>query len=86
MIDIGYHVDLVNFINKNITVIHGMSIGFSAGELPTGTYEIIPFVKVRDVNPPLELLNSLGEHVLEYHPDYLNLPFKLLTENIILTE
>ena len=86
MIDIGYHVELVNFINKNVTVVHNMNIRFSGGELPPGTYKVIPYVKVRDVNPPLELLKGLGEHVLRYHPDYLNLPFKLSTENIILTE
>ena len=86
MNDIGYHVDLVNFINKSVTVIYDMAVGFSAGELPTGTYEVIPFVKVRDVNPPLALLNSLGEHVLEYHSDYLKLPFKRSSEKIILTD
>jgi len=84
--DIGYHVELVNFINKSVTVIYDMAVGFSAGELPTGTYEVIPFVKVRDVNPPLALLNSLGEHVLEYHSDYLKLPFKRSSEKIILTD
>ena len=86
MNDIGYHVELVNFINKSVTVIYDMAVGFSAGELPTGTYEVIPFVKVRDVNPPLALLNSLGEHVLEYHPDYLKLPFKRSSEKINLTD
>lgn len=84
--DIGYHVELVNFINKSVTVIYDMAVGFSAGELPTGTYEVIPFVKVRDVNPPLALLNSLGEHVLEYHSDYLKLPFKRSSEKINLTD
>ena len=86
MNDIGYHVELINFINKSVTVTYDMAVGFSAGELPTGTYEVIPFVKVRDVNPPLALLNSLGEHVLEYHSDYLNLPFKRSSEKIILTD
>lgn len=86
MIEIGYHVELVNFINKSVTVIYDMAVGFSAGELPTGTYEVIPFVKVRDVNPPLALLNSFGEHVLEYHFDYLNLPFKRSSEKINLTD
>lgn len=86
MNDIGYHVELVNFINKGVTVIYDMAVGFSAGELPTGTYEVIPFVKVRNVNPPLALLNSLGEHVLEYHSDYLKLPFKRSSEKIILTD
>ncbi|TFB10922.1 hypothetical protein E3V55_04760 [Candidatus Marinimicrobia bacterium MT.SAG.3] len=86
MNDIGYHVELVNFINKGVTVKYDMAVGFSAGELPTGTYEVIPFVKVRNVNPPLALLNSLGEHVLEYHSDYLKLPFKRSSEKIILTD
>lgn len=86
MIDIGYHVELVNFIDQNVTVIHEMTIKFTDGELLTGVYEVIPYVKVRGVDPPLELLESLGNHVLDYHPDYLNLPFKLSTENFVLTE
>ena len=90
MIDIGsyleHYLEHVIFMGRSVTVIYDTDVGFLEGELPTGTYKVIPYVKVRDVNPPLELLKGLGEHVLEYHPDYLNLPFKFSSENIILTE
>ena len=86
MIDIGIHVNLINFINNSITVIYETNIGFSGGELPPGAYKVIPYVKVKNVNPPLELLKGLGAHIMEYHPDYLKLPFKHSSGNIILTE
>jgi len=85
-IDIGDYVNYVNIITNTVIVTFEVKMGFLEGDLPTGTYEVIPYVTLRDVIPPAELLNSLGEKVLEYHPDYLKLPFKRLAENIILTE
>jgi len=84
--DIGTYFEFVEFISRRESLIYDFSIGFSAGELPVGTYEVIPYLKVRDVNPPSGLLKGFGEHIFEYHPDYLNLPFKRSSEFITLTE
>lgn len=86
MIDIGNYISFINIINNRAIVTYDINVGFLEGDLPAGTYEVIPYVTVRNVNPPPELLNSLGEKVLTYHPDYLKLPFKRVAENIILTE
>jgi len=84
--DIGTYFEFVEFISRKETLIYNFEVGFSAGELPVGTYEVIPYLKVRDVNPPSGLLKGFGEHIFEYHPDYLNIPFKISSENITLTE
>ena len=84
--DIGTYFEYVEFISRQEDLIYEFSIGFSAGELPVGIYEVIPYLKVRDVNPPSELLKTFGEHIFEYHADYLNLPFKRSSANITLTE
>jgi hypothetical protein len=49
--------------------------GLSPGDLSIGTYEVIPYLFVKDDNVPQELINSIGERVEELGPDYLLLPF-----------
>ena len=84
--DIGTYFEFVDFVSLRDPLIYDTKVGFSSGELPAGTYEIIPYFKVRDVNPPLELIQGFGEHIFEYHADYLNLPFKRPSVNITLTD
>ncbi len=86
IVDIGSHINFVNFIDNNLILNFKMVFSLSAGELPVGEYQIIPYVIVSDVNPPVELLNSLGDDVLEYHADYLKLPFKRAGGNFNISE
>ncbi|RMD98666.1 MAG: hypothetical protein D6814_07080 [Calditrichaeota bacterium] len=46
------------------------------GMLPTGKYEIIPFLLIQQEDLPPELIRSLGEHVEEFGASYLKIPFK----------
>ena len=84
--DIDPYFEFVDFVTLKEPVTYDTKVGFSEGELPTGTYEIIPYFKVRGVHPPSGLLKDFGEHVFEYHPDYLNLPFKRSPVYITLTD
>ena len=86
IVDIGSHINFVNFIDKNLILNFKMQFSLSAGELPVGEYQIIPYVIVSDVNPPVELLNSLGNDVLNYNTDYLQLPFKRAGGDFIISE
>lgn len=76
MVDIGSHINLVNFIDSDLTLSYELRFELLPGELPAGEYQIIPYVMVGNMNPPVELINSLGDDVHEYHADFLNLPFK----------
>lgn len=84
--DIDPYFEFVDFVTLREPAIYDTKVGFSEGELPTGTYEIIPYFKVSGVNPPSGLLKDFGEHVFEYHSDYLNLPFKRSPVYITLTD
>ena len=44
--------------------------------LPVGEYEVIPYFFIENIQLPDQLLQSLGEHILEPHPDFLNIPVK----------
>lgn len=45
-------------------------------DFPAGEYEVIHYTTVIQDGIPPALLQSLGEHATELHPDYLNYPFK----------
>ena len=47
------------------------------GQLPPGTYEVIPFLSVHQENLPDGLMRSLGENVERFHPDFLKIPMKI---------
>ena len=86
IVDIGSRINFVNFIDKNLILNFKMQFSLSAGELPVGEYQIIPYVIVSGVNPPVELLNSLGNDVLNFSADYLQLPFKRVGGDFIISD
>lgn len=47
------------------------------GQLPPGTYEVIPYLVVHQDNLPEGLMRSFGENAERFHPDFLKLPLKV---------
>ena len=47
------------------------------GQLPSGTYEAIPFLLIHQDNLPEGLMRSLGENVERFHPDFIKIPLKV---------
>jgi hypothetical protein len=54
------------------------SAGFKMmiGDLPVGTYKIIPYLLIEQENMPADLIKSLGEEMFKPHAKYLSLPFR----------
>jgi hypothetical protein len=46
------------------------------GDLPVGTYKIIPYFLIEQKNIPAELFKSLGEELFKPTAKYLSLPFR----------
>ena len=80
--EIGTYFEFVHFVGRNAPKTFNMPLTFSKDELPAGTYEIIFYTKFRHIEPPPELVQSLGENIYGYNPDFLSLPYKR-TSNII---
>jgi hypothetical protein len=47
------------------------------GRLPTGTYEVIPYLVVHQSDLPEGLMRSIGENVERFHTDFLKIPLKV---------
>lgn len=50
--------------------------GPTAGNLPVGRYEVIPYILVVHEPVPRQLIESLGNEVEELTPNYLKIPFR----------
>ena len=52
--------------------------------LASGTYDVIPYIKILQDGLPSEMLISLGENSHRYDTSYLNIPFKEKTGTLII--
>lgn len=44
-------------------------------DVPAGQYKVIPYLLARSQDTPEEMLNSLGENLESFGPEYLTIPF-----------
>jgi len=47
------------------------------GFFPPGDYQIIPYILIQQKNLPAGLMESLGENVEDFSPNYVNIPLKV---------
>ena len=59
----------------NVEIERIVLFGFSPGELPKGSYEVVPYLLVRQDHIPEGLIESIGEDVEELGPNYIKIPF-----------
>jgi len=55
--------------------IREMDVTFTRLNLPLGRYEFYPYLLIRHQIVPTELLQSIGQNVLDFGPGYVSLPF-----------
>jgi hypothetical protein len=54
----------------------------TAGTVPPGEYEVIPYLRIRHEDIPMGLWNQFGENATCFHPDFTNIPMKIANNRI----
>lgn len=54
----------------------------TAGTVPPGEYEVIPYLRIRHEDIPMGLWNQFGENATRFHPDFTNIPMKIKNNRI----
>jgi len=80
------NVSLKSFVISDQTIFR-MEIdwGLEKEGIGAGNYDVIPYLQIYQEGVPDKLLKYIGVNSQSFHPDFLNLPFRRQTEQIVIS-